>query len=410
MSCFKARSELYPAHCAHDDKADDRQPPPPMNALAAISVLLALPAVTSAAYFCIAADRLRQWMKESPPPDDDDVPWPPVTFFRPLKAGVPDLFAKLVALAHAMRPGDQLLIGAEANSPEWTATESLRRSFPDKDITAVTCAPGIALNPKISKLLQMELLAKHEHWIVSDSESVMDADFLAAFRREWRQCDVLTAGHRFGNISTWPQRLDAAAALLGLWPGLAIVRAFGRVRFTLGACTGFRRSDVQAVGGWRAFAEELAEDNRLGVALAALGRSIRLSPQVVTLESDPLSWRDYWRHQRRVAVTYRIASPFGFAGAFLTQGVATSLLLACLRPMEGWTWILFASVLAIRCLTARDAERVLAYPASRHVPVVLLASLVETACWALSWGTRHIWWGGVRWRLKRGKLEPTAPA
>jgi ceramide glucosyltransferase len=381
-----------------------------MNALSGFSALLALPAVTSAVYFWIAAVRLHRWMDERVPADEDDLALPSVTFFRPLKAGVPDLPAKLATLARALHPDDQLLLGAEAGSAEWTAAESVRRSFPDRDVTAVSCAPGAALNPKISKLLQMEPLAKHEHWIVSDSEAVTDADFLEAFRREWTQCDVLTAGYRFSNITTWPQRLDAAAVLLALWPGLAVVRASGAVRFTLGACTGFRRSDVQAVGGWLAFAEDLAEDNRLGVALAAAGRIIRLSAQIVTLESDPLSWRDYWRHQRRVAVTYRLANPAGFAGAFLAQGVTTSLLLACLRPLEYWTWILFAGVFAIRCVTARKTAQELAFPISRHARTVLLASLVETACWVLSWGTRYVWWGGIRWRLIRGKLQRAEPA
>ena len=381
-----------------------------MNALAAISILLALPAFTSAAYFCIAAARLRQWMDERRPAREDDAVSPPVTFFRPLKSGVPGLTAKLATLADAMHPGDQLLLGAEAGSAEWTAAESVRRTFPDRDMTTVACAPGTALNPKISKLLQMEPLAKHEHWILSDSEAATDRDFLAAFRHEWTHCDVLTAGYRFSNIATWPQRLDAAAILLTLWPGLAVVRASGRVRFTLGACTGFRRSDVQAVGGWRAFADELAEDNRLGAALAAAGRKIRLSSQVVTLDSDPLSWRDYWRHQRRVAVTYRLANSAGFAGAFLTQGVTTSLLLGCLRPAAAWTWILFASVFAIRCVTALDAAEKIALPVSRLAPAVLLASIVETACWVLSWGTRHVWWGGVRWGLQREKLQPAEPA
>ena len=381
-----------------------------MNVLTGLSTLLAVPAVTSAVYFYIAANRLRQWMGERQPTDGDDVQFPPVTFFRPLKSGVPDLSAKLITLARAMHPDDQLLLGAEIDSAEWVAGESLRRAFPDRDVTTIPCAPGAALNPKISKLLQMEPLAKHEHWILSDSEALTDADFLEAFRREWMQCDVLTAGYRFTNISTWPQRLDAAAVLLALWPGLAVVRAANRVRFTLGACTGFRRSDVQAVGGWRAFSEELAEDNRLGAALAAAGRKIRLSKPVVTLESDPLTWRDYWRHQRRVAVTYRIANPAGFAGAFLTQGVSTSLLLACLRPMEYWTWILFSVVFAIRGITARDTANELTFPISRQLSTVFLASMIETACWVLSWGTRHVWWGGVRWRLTRGKLQSEEPA
>jgi hypothetical protein len=131
-----------------------------------------------------------------------------------------------------------------------------------------------------------------------------------------------------------------------------------------------------------------------------------LSQQVVTLESDPLTWRDYWRHQRRIALTYRVANPGGFAGAWFTQGVTTSFFLVCAQPREVWGWALFAAVWAVRVATARASARNLQFPLPAVWFTVFLASLVETACWALSWVTRHVWWSGARWRLSRsGQME-----
>jgi ceramide glucosyltransferase len=377
-----------------------------MNTLDAPSLLLAVPAVASLVYFVAASILLHRWLGESPTEKTSDE-LPAVTFFRPLKAGVPDLPSKLTVLARALRPGDELLIGAETESAEWTMAEELRRAHADLEIVVVPCEPDHALNPKIAKLLQMEPHARREHWILSDSEAVMDADFLTKFRREWTRCDVLTAGYRFSHVATWPQRLDAAAVLLTLWPGLAVLRASGWVRLTLGACTGFRRSDLVAVGGWCAFADDLAEDNRLGQALAAAGRTIRLSAHVVTLECDPLSWRDYWRHQRRVAVTYRVGNPEGFAGAILTHGVTTSLMLVCWRPAEIWAWLLLLGVFVVRWLTACRAAKALNFLIAHLALVVLVASVVEAICWVLGWGAQHVWWGGVRRRISRtGGLLP----
>lgn len=371
-----------------------------MNAREALHLLLAALAVASLGYFLVAAVFLRRWWRERPPASDAGVvDLPPVTFFRPLKADVPELSAKLTVLAEALRAGDQLLVGVEADSEEWAAAEALRMAFPERDVVVVACIPGDVSNPKIAKVLQMEPQARHEHWILSDSEAVTDATFLEVFRREWMHCDVLTAGYRFSGSITGPQQLDAVGVLLTLWPGLAVLRASGPLRTTLGACTGFRRRDLEGVGGWRAFAEELAEDNRLGRALAAAGRTIRLSSQVVTLQSDPLSWGDYWRHQRRVAVTYRIASPRGFAGAVFTQGATAALVLVALVPRCPWAWLLCAAVFLTRWLTARDAARILSFELPRLLPAVILASVVETLCWALSWTTRSVWWSGKRRRI-----------
>jgi cellulose synthase/poly-beta-1,6-N-acetylglucosamine synthase-like glycosyltransferase len=281
----------------------------------------------------------------------------------------------------------------EPGSAEEEAAASLRDAFQSREIVVVPCAVGLALNPKISKLLAMEPLARNGNWILSDSESLTDAAFLHAFRREWEGCDVLTARYRFSGIITWPQRLDAAAPLLTLWPGLAVLCTFGKLRLTLGACTGFRRDQLEAIGGWRAFASDLAEDNRLGKELAAADREIRLSEAVVTLDSDPLSWSDYWRHQRRVAVTYRVASPAGFAGAFFTQGVTTSLVLAMILPSRE-TCLLFAAVLLFRSFAVGQTSKSLAFPMAWLVPTTFVASIVETVCWAMSWFTRSVWWSG----------------
>jgi ceramide glucosyltransferase len=371
------------------------------------SVLLGGTAVVSAVYFFVSARLLRRWLEQGPAAESGDEPLPPATFFRPLKAGVPDLRSKLESLARAMQAGDQLIIGVETGSAEETVVAEVACSFSGKEIAVVRCEPGRALNPKVSKLVQMVEHARHEHWILSDSEAALDTEFLRSFRHEWRHCDVLTAGYRFEGARTRPQRLDAMAILLTLWPGLAVLSSRGSLRLTLGACTGFRRADLAAIGGWAAFGDALAEDHQLGVALAAAGRKILLSRKAATLASDPLTWRDYWRHQRRIAITYRVSNPLGFAGAWLTQGVTAAFILVCLHP--GWvgSWALFVIVWAARVLSVQTMSRRLKFPLPNPWLDVLLASLVETMCWALSWASRSVWWGGTRWRIgSDGRLRP----
>ena len=225
--------------------------------------------------------------------------------------------------------------------------------------------------------------------------------------------DALTAGYRFVNLATWTQRLDAAAALLGLWPGLAILQHYKRIHFTLGACTGLRRGDLEAVGGWAAFGDFLAEDNRIGAALAKAGRTIRLSAQVASLDSDPLTWRDYWRHQRRVAVTYRVCNPAGFAGMIFMNGLAptiawtmlaalTSKPIPTIRPL-----ICVVTIQFLRCAFFRGTGKVLRFPIPWLFPVMLAADAVELACWCAAWCDRRVWWAGRRWWVSRaGRLTP----
>lgn len=362
--------------------------------------------VWSTIYFALAASFIRRWLDEDTG-DGEARELPPVTLLRPVKPGVPELREKLRLLAGAMRAGDQLVLGADAGSAELAVCDSVRREFQDRCVEVVACEAGAAMNPKISKLVQMAQVARHEHQILSDSEARIDADWLTAFRREWLAsgADVLTAGYRFVGQSSWPQRLDAAAALLTLWPGLAMVRQFGTVRFTLGACTGFRVGDIAAIGGWAVVGGDLAEDHRLGAKLASRGRRMRLSRHVVNLEADPMSWRGYWRHQRRVALTYRVANPAGFAGMILTHGVAASLLLGFLAKGASGA-VLSIAFVALRCLFAAQIARRVQFQVKWLPAVVIVAGLVETVCWLLGWVTRRTWWAGRWWQVSgSGKLQ-----
>lgn len=377
-------------------------PPPPLWHLA----FLAIP-LTSIVYDVVADRALAQWMSE--PVRESGGPLEPVTFFRPLKRGVPQLREKLETLLQASEVQDQILLGVDPGSEEEAISEELRRTFPERDIAVVPCDPERAVNPKISKLVQMAPLARHATWLLSDSEMVLSPDFLVALRAEWQTADVaaLTTAYRFINATSWPQRCDALGILLGLWPGISLVRRYGRVNFTLGACTLFRREALLAIGGWGAFGGELAEDQRLGEALVGRGYRLRLSRQVATLDCDALSWSEYWRHQRRVSVTYRAASPAGFAGVLCTFGPVWSIVCLLMTSHEPLMLLAALGTIVFRGARVLQATWRLEFPVPALPVALAIASATETACWLLSWFTYRVWWSGRWWRVSlRGALSP----
>ena len=352
------------------------------------------------------------WRREKLKIKIADADLPPLTLLRPIKAGVADLREKLEELASAMRKGDRLVLGVNDGSSDVEIAESVRVEFADREIVVVPCRADAALNPKISKLLQMDDAAGGEHLVLSDAEARIDAAWLEAFRREWAAsgAEVMTCGYRFVRGTSWAQTLDAAPTLFSLWPGLLFVRRFGRMNFTLGACTGLRRSGLANVGGWATFADDLAEDNRLGAALAKAGKTIRLSQRVATLESDPLTWREYWRHQRRIAVTYRVCNPAGFFGMIFTHSVWANLLIVLFPSLEAH----HRMALLLGCLILqntrwfffRELAKSAGFSRARLFSAMLISDLVETVCWVLAWISPTVWWAGKRWCVSRdGRLR-----
>lgn len=343
----------------------------------------------------------------------------PVTLWRAVKRGLRDLDDKLERLAASGRDGDQILLGADSGSEELAACEKLRAHFPQRDITIVPCELDRAANPKISKFIQMQPHARHEHWLITDSEALLDVEFVEHLRSEWSACDAdaMTAGYRFRTAQDdTAQILDALPALTTLWPGLMLAP---RIDFTLGGCTALRAGDLRALGGWEIFSDDLAEDHRLGQLLVRAGKRIALSRRVLVLDSDYFGMAEMLRHQHRVAVTYRCAAPLGALGLPLLH--CWPLLLAGVSLASPWhsagTPLMHAAFLFSGKVIAASSVIAAAWTMATlaiarmlgertHIAVVApLATFVEFACWVAAWFSGHVWWAG-KWRRVgwRGRL------
>ncbi len=367
---------------------------PTIFALASLGV-----AVCGIVLHAAAAFKLLRHLRVPAIPENADTP--PLTLWRALKGGVPDLDGKLEALVRGSRAGDQILLGADAGSTEFAACQALRTRHSERLISVVACERDRTPNPKISKFIQMAPLAKHAHWLLTDSEAMPDADFIESFRREWHasRADVQTVGYRFANLRNFPQALDACPALLTLWPGLMLA---GKITFTLGACIGVKADDIHSIGGWESLSRDLAEDHQLGAKLTARGHTVRLSRSVLTLDSDPMTWGDYLRHQHRVAVTYRAATPAGALGLPVLHTLGFAILAVALHP-PFWNWAMLIAVLRIG--NAAMFSGMLRFPILILPLAVLLSTLVETVMWIVAWLPSRVWWAG-RWRCVswRGRL------
>jgi hypothetical protein len=156
--------------------------------------------------------------------------------------------------------------------------------------------------------------------------------------------------------------------------------------------------DLAAIG------DRLAEDFHLGARLAAKGKKVALSTQVAVLDSDLMTWRDYWRHQQRVAVTYRACNPIGFAPQVLVHSMTWSLVAVLTGGCGGL--LVALSSWAICIVAARISLRESGFSLPLLMVVIPVAGLVETACWVLSWRASEVWWGGRPWPVSwTGKLK-----
>lgn len=278
----------------------------------------------SAGFFLASRWALKNWRDETACGKADM----PITFFRPIKSGEADICSKLHVFLAGTRSGDQVIIGT---SEEFAPVDELQKNFPDLRIDHVVCKPGLHANPKINKLAQMERFAIHPRWLALDSDTLCDASVLEELRGEWPEEHALTAPYYFVQARTGFARLDGTATCLGLWPGVALLRAAGKNEAMFGACLGVPADSLRSLGGWAAWGDAFAEDNALGRAMVSRGVKIHLARTAVPIDAGGIGIVECLRHQHRLLATYHQCDPVGTLGLPLTHGIAFALFAFLLR-------------------------------------------------------------------------------
>jgi hypothetical protein len=245
----------------------------------------------------------------------------------------------------------------------------------------------------VAKLVQMTPHATHDRWVLFDSEAVPGPALLREVRTRLDGATAVMAAYRFGNLDTLPQLADAMCTLTFLLTGDAWSRLAGRPAAVFGACLGLTRQMWENLAGWERFAHNLADDFQLGRALRAHGFDLYLCQKPVLLRADALDWRNFWAHQRRAAVTYRVSRPAGFAGAgvVFTLPLLLSVGLSCGRI----AWLVIPALLLTRVMAQMHFNRSLRIevPPGKVLALTPVLILTEFTVWLASWFSRRVRWG-----------------
>jgi ceramide glucosyltransferase len=195
-------------------------------------------------------------------------------------------------------------------------------------------------------------------------------------------------------------------------PGVLSARFLEKgLHFGLGSTLAFRRRDLEAIGGFEALLDYLADDYELGRRIAATktgktGKKVEFSTVTVTTFLPAYTMRQFFRHQLRWSRTIRDARPWGYAGLLFTFGLPWALLTLLAAHGAAWAWILFALTFAMR-LAVGLATTVGVLHDRQVFPNVLLLplrDLIAPLIWAASFMGNRIHWRGDVFDLKDGRL------
>lgn len=288
---------------------------------------------------------------------------PPMTILKPLHGDEPLLEAALASTCAQDYPALQIVFGVQrADDGALPVIERLRARFPDLDIAVVADPTRHGSNPKISNLINMLPLAKHDVLVIADSDLHVAPDWLKRVAAALQVpgtglvCTLYAGMPATGALA---ERLAATQITHTFLPGALLARALGR-QDCLGATMALRRETLAAIGGLESLADHLADDNVLGRLVQAQGLRVALADTVPATTVPEATFGALWRHELRWARTIRALAPGPFAASVLQYPIVWGLVALALSGASAWSWGLFETAWVVRALAARAVDRVLA--------------------------------------------------
>ena len=348
-----------------------------------------------------------------------DRSFPPVSILKPLRGVDPEIWDSFCSYCEQEYPEFQIIFGvSDPDDPAIEVVRRLQAKYLNRQIELVDCRQILGANVKVSNLVQMLPAARHEILLVSDSDIRVPKDYLRRVIAPLRDKSVglVTCLYRGIASPSLGSQLEALGISMDFVAGVLSARVIERgMHFALGSTMVFRRSDLNAIGGFEIFLDCLADDYELGRRISATGKRVELSDVTVDTFLPAYSIREFVDHQLRWARTVRDARPWGYLGTALTFGLPWSIAMLLAARGAPWAWALCAVTLATRVGVglATSLAALHDHRALRNIFLLPVRDLIAPLVWIASFAGHQIRWRGEVFYLKDGRLaklpsEPTS--
>lgn len=289
---------------------------------------------------------------------------PAVTILKPLHQGEPDLARNLETFFTQDYAGPvQILFGVHDEAdPAIEVVRALQAKYPGSDTAIVADTALYGANAKISNLINMLPAARHDTLVLSDSDIAVGPKWLAQVTTALARPGVgIVTCLYTGEPARDGHKLWSSLAAMGMsytfLPNAVLGTSLGLATPCFGSTIALKRQTLDEVGGFAAFADQLADDYEMGRAVRAAGYTLAIPAMGVGHTAAENSMAELVRHELRWTRTIRLVNPAGHLGSFVTHGFAFALMAALLLDANAVSLAILVGSLGARLLLKARIDR-----------------------------------------------------
>ena len=334
---------------------------------------------------------------------------PSITILKPICGLDDDSYDNFASFCQQDYPEYQIVFAVrDSQDPCIEVVKQISKDFPEVDIELVINDRIIGNNLKICNLANAQTKAKYPILVLADSDVRVTRDYLKQLIQPMKDplVGVVTCLYR-PLTQGWIANFEAIGVSTEYLAGVLVARQLQGINFALGPTIAIRQTVLEAIGGFDAIADYLADDFQLGYKPTQIGYQVILSDYIIDHAIATHSWLDLINRQIRWYLCTRVSRPWGYLGLILTQGTATSLIYLLVTGGSHLGWIILLITWSLRLIMAWVVGvRVLQDSvAQKFLWIVPLRDLISFGLWCYCIIGNTFQWRGQKLKLTQdGKL------
>ena len=233
-----------------------------------------------------------------------------VSILKPLKGLDDNLFDNLESFCMLDYPEYEIIFSLQDhNDPAYKVARKIKDKYPDKQISLVVEECSTGLNPKVNNLIPAYANAKYEYILISDSNVMVNRDYLREIVKHFSDPDVglvsnLIRGIGGRTLGSVFENLHLNTFIIG---SVCFLDRYLKMPCVVGKSMLMRKRDLESIGGFKAVKDVLAEDYIIGKKMQKKGKKVILSNYLIN------NVNEYWglkkflnRHTRWGKLRWRI--------------------------------------------------------------------------------------------------------